>query len=60
VTSLVLSALLLGEDPSAFQLAGVGLVVAGLLVANLRRPQAEGSLESEEPGARSPEALTAG
>ncbi len=37
VTTLVLSAILLGEDPSAFQLAGVGLVVAGLLVANVGR-----------------------
>ena len=40
VATVALAALLLGEAPSAFQLAGVGLVIGGLLVANLgrRRP----------------------
>ena len=37
VTTVFLGAALLGEAPSGFQLAGVGLVVGGLLVANLRR-----------------------
>ncbi len=61
VTTLALSAVLLGEDPSAFQLAGVGLVVAGLLVANLgRRGEPEGRPEPDEPAPRSSEALAAG
>lgn len=39
VATVALAALLLAEAPSAFQLAGVGLVIGGLLVANLgRRP----------------------
>jgi len=37
VTTVVLSAVLLGESPSGYQLAGVGLVIAGLLVANVTR-----------------------
>lgn len=37
VTTVFLGAVLLGESPSAFQLGGVGLVVAGLLVANMGR-----------------------
>lgn len=40
VTTVVLAAVLLGEDPSVFQLGGVGLVIAGLLVANLGRRSA--------------------
>lgn len=38
ITTMVFGALLLGEDPSVFQLGGVGLIVAGLVVANLRLP----------------------
>lgn len=50
VTTVVLSGFLLGENPSAFQLAGVSLVVAGLLVANLgRRPAV--AVEVEAPAA---------
>ncbi len=37
VATVVLAAVLLDEAPSVFQLAGVGLVIGGLLVANLGR-----------------------
>jgi len=35
VVTVVLAMVLLGEDPSPFQLAGIGLVIAGLAVAVL-------------------------
>ena len=37
IGSVVLAALLLGEDPTSLQLGGVALIVAGLLVAASRR-----------------------
>ncbi len=40
VTTVALGAVLLGESPSGFQLTGVGLVIAGLLVANVGRRSA--------------------
>jgi drug/metabolite transporter (DMT)-like permease len=55
VTTVVLAAVLLGESPSGYQLAGVGLVIAGLLVANVTRgsatvdaqPDAEAAVETD-------------
>jgi drug/metabolite transporter (DMT)-like permease len=58
VTTVALSAVLLGEDPSSFQLAGVGFVVAGLLVANVGRREPS-SAEPTEPTLPS-EALATG
>ena len=40
VASVVLGIVLLGEDPAPLQLAGVGVVVAGIVVATRRRPAA--------------------
>ena len=36
VGSVVLGIILLGEDPAALQLAGVGVIVAGIVVATRR------------------------
>jgi drug/metabolite transporter (DMT)-like permease len=38
VGSVILAAILLGEDPSALQLLGVALVFAGVTIATARRP----------------------
>lgn len=46
ITTLIFGAILLAELPSAFQLGGVGLIIAGLLVANLGKAVVE-----EKPGA---------
>ncbi len=43
VVTVFLAMLLLGEDPSLFQLAGVGLVMAGLAVAVLPFERLRGS-----------------
>jgi drug/metabolite transporter (DMT)-like permease len=40
VCSVVFAALILGESPSALQLAGAGCILAGLVVASLRREPA--------------------
>lgn len=47
VTTVALGAVLLAEAPSAFQLLGVALIVAGLLVATARRGGREPLLDAE-------------
>ena len=42
VASVALAAVLVGEAPSALQLAGVAVLVAGVLVASVERPSAAG------------------
>ncbi len=39
IGSVILAMVLLGEDPSAFQLVGVVCILAGLLIATLRAPR---------------------
>jgi drug/metabolite transporter (DMT)-like permease len=43
VVTIVFAALILGERPSALQLGGVALILAGIVIATIRRP------ESSEP-----------
>ena len=47
IGSVGLGALLLGQDPSALQLAGVAFIVAGLLSVALRRPARYAAAQSE-------------
>ncbi len=56
VTTVFLGAILLGESPSAYQLGGVGLVIAGLMVANVGRS----ATPVPEPGATTPVAAPSG
>lgn len=49
VAAVVLAAVLLDEDPSAAQTAGVGVVVAGILLATVRRPRREAARPAHEP-----------
>lgn len=51
ITTMIFGAILLAEDPSIFQLGGVGLIIAGLVVANLRRTSgAAGGATGREEG----------
>jgi drug/metabolite transporter (DMT)-like permease len=49
VGSVLLAALLLGEEPSALQIAGVALVFCGIAIATARRPAIPTSLAPDAP-----------
>jgi drug/metabolite transporter (DMT)-like permease len=51
VGSVILAAILLGEDPSALQLAGVALVFAGVTFATARRPAPDVGVAAPTPAA---------
>jgi len=51
VGALALSAVLLGEDPSAVQITGVAVILGGVLIATSRRGREAGSSGPVAPGA---------
>jgi drug/metabolite transporter (DMT)-like permease len=45
--TIVFAALILGERPSALQLAGVALILTGIVIATIRRPPASEPIPPE-------------